>query len=148
KQINTKIDHNFNAKDKLSLTYTFEDSAGNANFESWPGGFRGKSFRHPQLLAGNFTSTLSPSIINEARVGLRREGGNTSNGLTNPDTGKANQAFFPNYGGYPVMIGLGAGSTTAPVPLTTVNFLSSQILGGGATADYHDITNLWSLADA
>ena len=139
KQINTKIDHNFNANNKVAVTYTYENSTGNANFENWPGGFRGKSFRHPQLLATNFTSTLSSSLINEARVGLRREGGNTSNGLTNPDTGKANQSFFPNYAGYPVMIGLGVGN---------VNFQSNQILGGGTTADYHDITNLWSFTDS
>src|SRR5215467_7735182 len=143
KQINTKIDHNFNTNNKVSVVYTFENSAGNANYENWPGGFRGKSFRHPQLLSVNFTSTLSPTLVNEARLGLRREGGNTSNGFTNPDSGKANQAFFPNYGGYPVFIGPGAGTGT-----TAVNFQSSQILGGGATADYHDITNLWSLTDS
>jgi hypothetical protein len=138
KQINLKIDHNFNQKNKLSVSYTYENSTGNANFENWPGGFRGKSFRHPQFLSANFTSTLSPSLINEGRVGLRRVGGNTSNGLTNPDTGKANQAFFPNYAGYPVMLGLGTGS---------VNFQANQILGGGTTADYHDLTNLWSYTD-
>jgi hypothetical protein len=150
KQINTKIDHNFNAKNKVSITYTYENSTGNANFENWPGGFRGKSFRHPQLLATNFTSTLSSSLINEARVGLRREGGNTSNGLTNPDTGKASQSFFPNYGGYPVMIGLGVAPPlgTLPTAPTIVNFQSSQILGGGTTSDYHDITNLWSFTDS
>jgi len=145
KQINTKIDHNFNAKNKVAVSYTYERSAGSANFENWPGGFRGASFRHPQLLSTNFTSTLSPSIVNEARIGFRHEGGNTSNGLTNPTTGKANQAFFPNYAGYPVMIGLGAGTSTAP---TNVNFQSSQILGGGTTADYHDVTNLLSLTDS
>src|SRR5215467_14289803 len=145
KQINTKVDHNFNTKNKVSITYTYENSTGNANFEAWPGGFRGKSFRHPQLLATNFTSTLSASLINEARVGLRREGGNTSNGFTNPDTGKANQQFFPNYGGYPVFIGPGVAppvGTPATSP-TIVNFQSSQLLGGGTTSDYHDITNLW-----
>lgn len=147
KQINTKFDHNFNTKNKVAVTYTYESSTGNANFESWPGGFRGKSFRHPQLLAVNFTSTLSSSLINEARVGLRREGGNTSNGLTNPDSGKASQAFFPNYGGYPVFIGLGAG-TSLTAPQTNVNFQTSQLLGGGTTSDYHDITNLWSFTDS
>jgi hypothetical protein len=150
KQINTKVDHNFNTRHKVSITYTYENSTGNANFEAWPGGFRGKSFRHPQLLATNFTSTLSPSLINEARVGLRREGGNTSNGFTNPDTGKANQQFFPNYGGYPVFIGPGVAPPlgtplTAP---TIVNFQSNQLLGGGTTSDYHDITNLWSFSDS
>src|SRR5262249_49157931 len=80
-----------------------------------------------------------PNLINEGRFGMRRVGGNTSNGLTNPDTGLQNQAFFPNYAGLPVMIGLGAGS---------VNFQANQILGGGTTADYHDLTNLFSFTDS
>jgi hypothetical protein len=139
KQINAKVDHNFNTNNRLAVSYTYEDSSGNANYENWPGGFRGKSFRHPQLLSTTFTSTLSPTLINEARFGMRRVGGNTSNGLTNPDTGLANQAYFPNYAGYPVMIGLGTGN---------VNFQSNQILGGGTTADYHDLTNLFSFTDS
>src|SRR5262245_62102451 len=139
KQINAKVDHNLSSNHKVAVSYTYENSSGNANYENWPGGFRGKSFRHPQLLSATLTSTLSPSLVNEGRVGMRRIGGNTSNGLTNPDTGQANQQFFPNYAGYPVMIGLGTGS---------VNFQSNQILGGGTTADYHDLTNLVSFADS
>ena len=41
--------------------------------------------------------------------GMRRIGGNTFNGFNDPETGKDAQAFFPNYAGYPVMIGLGTG---------------------------------------
>src|SRR6185503_5193456 len=47
KQINGKVDHNFNAQNKLGVSYTYERSAGNANFETWPDGFRGSVFRHP-----------------------------------------------------------------------------------------------------
>src|SRR5262249_26053556 len=109
KQINGKIDHNFNSRNKLGVGYTYERSAGNANYETWPGGFRGSVFRHPQTLALNFTSTLSATLVNEARVGMRRTGGNTFNGFNNPETGKTAQAFFPNYNGFPLYIGLGTG---------------------------------------
>jgi hypothetical protein len=139
KQFNTKIDHHFDAKNKLGISYTYERSSGNANFESWPGGFRGSVFRRPQTLAFNFTSTLSSSLVNEARVGMRRIGGNTFNGFNNPETGAAAQAFFPNYAGYPVMIGLGTGQ---------VNFSANQPLGGGTTATYNDVTNLWTYSDS
>ncbi len=139
KQINTKIDHTFDTRNKLGVSYTYERSSGNANYESWPGGFRGSVFRHPQTLAFNFTSTLSSSLVNEARVGMRRIGGNTFNGFNNPKTGKEAQSFFPNYAGYPVMIGLGTGQ---------VNFAANQPLGGGTTATYNDITNLWTYSDS
>ena len=37
KQINTKIDHNFNTKNKLGASYTYERSAGNASALLKPG---------------------------------------------------------------------------------------------------------------
>lgn len=141
KQINFKIDHNFNAKNKLGATYTYERSAGNASgaFETWPDGFRGSFFRHPQTLSLNFTSTLSPSLVNEIRGGMRRTGSNTFNGFNDPVNGKAAQDFYPNFGGYPVFIGLGT---------NTVSFQTSQPLGGGTTATYNDITTLLTYGDS
>ena len=139
KQINTKIDHNFNTTHKLGVSYTYERSAGNANYETWPDGFRGSVFRHPQTLAVNFTSTLSSALVNEFRAGNRRVGGNTFNGLNNPDSGKEAQAFFPNIDSYPVVLALGGGQ---------VDFRSNQPLGGGTTATYNDITNLLTFSDA
>ena len=137
KQINFKIDHNFNARHKLSGSYTYEHSYGIANFEAWPGGFRGGRFRKPQILSLNFTSTLSSNIVNEARMGMRRTGGNSFMGLNDPESGPAAQAFFPNYGGYPTFIGLGTGQ---------VNFQTNQPLN--TTSAYNDITNQWSWADS
>lgn len=139
KQFNGKLDHNFSTRNKLGISYTYERSAGNANYETLPGGFRGSVYRHPQTLAGNFTSTLSPSLVNEVRIGMRRIGGNTFNGFSNPDTAKAAQAFYPNYNGYPVYIGLGTG---------TVNFQTNAPLGGGSTSQYNDTTALWSYGDS
>jgi hypothetical protein len=138
KQINTKFDHSFNSRNKLGVSYTYERSTGDANYEAWPGGFRGAFFKQPQTLSVNFTSTLSSNLVNEARGGMRRTGGNTFNGLTNPETAKEAGAFFPNFAGYPVMIGLGTGG---------VSFATSQLLGGGSTQQYNDITNLWSYGD-
>ena len=54
KQINTKIDHTVNNKNKLGVSYTYEDSSGNANYSTLPNGFQGSVFRHPQTLVGQF----------------------------------------------------------------------------------------------
>lgn len=139
KQLDGRVDHNFDARNKLSVSYTYERDAGNANYETMPGGFRGSVFRHPQHLAFNFTSTLSSTLVNEAHVGMRRSGGNNFNGFTNPGTGSKAQAFYPNDNGYPVYIGLGAGS---------VNFQANGPLGGGTTAQYNDTTVLWAYGDS
>jgi len=136
-QINAKVDHNFNSTEKVSVSYTYERTAGNANYEPWPDGYRGTFFKHPQTLAVNLTSAISQNLVNEVRGGMRRVGGNTLNAFNNPDTGAAALAFFPNYGGYPVDIGLGTGA---------VNFQTNQVFNG-VTDNYHDITNLWSIAN-
>ena len=75
---------------------------------TWPDTFSGSRYRHPQHLSLTFTSTLSPTLVNEARVG-RRTGFTQWNGLNDPDTGDGGQKFFPIYGGYPVYLGLGTG---------------------------------------
>src|SRR5439155_18675968 len=127
KQINTKIDHNFDSKNKLSVSYTYENSAGNFNYSTWPNGFQASVFKHPQTLAFNFISTLTPSLVNETRVGMRRIGENTFNALNDPNTGKDARAFVPNYNGYPVLPALGTGA---------VSFATNQIVGAGSTSTY------------
>jgi hypothetical protein len=124
KQMNVKLDHNFSAAHKLSGTYTYEVSAGGANLMTWPETFSGSRSRRPQHLAVGLTSTLSPTIVNEARVGMRRTGFTQWNGLNNPETGSAGQKFYPNYSGYPVYLGLGVGQ---------INFQANSPLGGGNT---------------
>jgi hypothetical protein len=138
KQINVKVDHNFSSNNKLGVSYTYERSAGNASYEAWPDGFRGSVVRRPQTLAVNFTSTLSNSLLNEARAGMRRIGGNSFNGLNNPKTAAEALAFFPNVNGYPVVPALGNGQ---------VNFQATQPLGGGNTSAYNDTTVLWTYSD-
>jgi hypothetical protein len=72
KQINIKIDHNFNAKHRAAFNYTYQQDSSDANQSTWPGGPSGTTWRHPQVLTINVTSTLSPHIINEARFGMNR----------------------------------------------------------------------------
>jgi hypothetical protein len=136
-QINTKIDHSFNARNKLGVSYTYEDSHGNANYSAWPDGFQGRVFRHPQTLAANFISTLSPVLVNEVRLGMRRTGSNTYNAINDPVTGKEALALLPNFAGYPVMPALSAGGVSG-----------SAFLGGGSTSSYLDTTVLWTYGDS
>ncbi len=137
-QINGKVDHSFNTKNKLGVAYTYEYSHGNFNYATWPNGFQGSVFRKPQNLSLNFVSTLSPTLVNEARVGMRRTGSNSYNPVNEPTNGAKTQAFIPNYGGYPLVPALGLGA---------VNFQTNQIVGGGATASYLDTTVLSTYGD-
>ncbi|HLQ78048.1 MAG TPA: carboxypeptidase-like regulatory domain-containing protein, partial [Terriglobia bacterium] len=69
KQLNVKIDENFNPRQRLSVGWTYQADNSADNVANWPNGFNGDSRRRPQVVTVNFTSTLTPRLINEARFG-------------------------------------------------------------------------------
>lgn len=74
RQINTKVDHNFNSRNKVAFNYSYEWVDGEyyqAVTSAWPGGFPSEVIRRPKVLTVNFTSTLTSSLLNEARFGYR-----------------------------------------------------------------------------
>jgi len=76
RQINTKIDHNFNARHKANVNVSYERNFSDDTAANWPDTFYGINFRRPMVITAGFTSTLSADIVNEARFGLRRTGTN------------------------------------------------------------------------
>jgi len=70
RQINVRIDHNFNTRHRIGVGWTLQRDSNDDNLPSWPGGFFGNSLRRPQVLTANFTSTLSASLVNEVRYGV------------------------------------------------------------------------------
>ena len=72
KQINMKIDQNFNARQKVAVNYSYDWILADYGLNTWPGGFGSELQRRPQVLTVNFTSTLTPALLNEARVGYRQ----------------------------------------------------------------------------
>jgi hypothetical protein len=72
-QINIKIDQNFNASHKLSVGYTRERNTTDSDVPLWPDGINYRTHRWPQVFTSNFTSTLSSTLLNEARFGIRYE---------------------------------------------------------------------------
>src|SRR5262249_8102672 len=59
------------SKHKLSAGYTKERDVSASDVPGWPGGLPFLTHRYPQVLTVNFTSTLSPTLLNEARYGIR-----------------------------------------------------------------------------
>jgi len=78
KSITVKIDHNINNNHRVSGTYTREsffsnDILGIGSYGYWPeanGGYGGTIERKPQTFVASLTSTLLPTLLNEARFGL------------------------------------------------------------------------------
>ena len=81
KQINFRIDHKLNSRHSVGTSYTYETNFASYSLPLWgppkQSGFTGGSFRNPQVMSVNFTSTLSRTLLNEARFGMRRTGTNS-----------------------------------------------------------------------
>ena len=71
KQINVKVDHNFTQAHKANVNVSYEKVLSDDFFKPYPDGFSSALNRFPFVVSGGFTSTLSPTLLNEARVGFR-----------------------------------------------------------------------------
>ena len=156
KQINLKIDHNFSSKNKINAGWSYEASHSDYATRVWPTGFDGIAHRSPQVLTVNFTSTLTPTLLNEVRFGMRRTGTNTVHGLANPSTTKDALGFIPNVAGIPILPQLGMkttpwSDTVTFAPLICVcggqPNLSSQ-LGNNFNGNIAESTPLYTYADS
>src|SRR4029079_2326774 len=75
KQINLKVDHNFNPSNKVAVNYSYEwidaDSISGGAASAWPGYYPAQVIRRPRVFTVNFTSTVLGNKLNEARFGYR-----------------------------------------------------------------------------
>ena len=73
KSFTIKLDHNINNDHRLSGTYTYEQYYVDDGYRQWPesfGGYGAGIDRKPQNIMVSLTSTLRPTLLNEARFGL------------------------------------------------------------------------------
>ena len=96
KQINIKIDHNFSPKHKAAFNYTYQRDDSDANVSSWQDGPSGSTLRRPHVFTFNLTSTLTSSLVNEARFGMNRNYNSTVPAYLsdNADTKAAAEQFL------------------------------------------------------
>jgi hypothetical protein len=144
-QFNTRIDHNFNSRHKLSGVYTWErgrNMATQAFITEWPGGYNGLNAKDPRVLTISFVSTLSPSVVNELRAGRKSEykisrppwylgkpAGYTSEEekVETGEEGKEAFALLPKYNGIPLQV------VTTLFPRNIFNWAAAQ--GDNRSAD-------------
>ena len=72
-QANLRIDHHFSQKHRLNAVATREHTWADSDSAPWPDGYNGAVIRRPQVYTASFVSTLSPTLLNEFRFGLRRD---------------------------------------------------------------------------
>ena len=138
RQINTKIDHNFNDRHKLNASYSYEiDKADDAALPTWPTGYFGADIRHPQSLSVNFTSTLSNSMVNEARWGFIRTGANTVGAPERDDIGEEVRSKLLQVNGGPVYTSV----TNGALGFATYGIADGILYGS------HEVSPRWVYAD-
>jgi hypothetical protein len=72
RQLSIKIDHQFNAKNRLSATATRQNNYSDNNLvKAWPAGWNGAVTEYPKVVSAQLTSTLTPSLLNEFHWGYR-----------------------------------------------------------------------------
>jgi hypothetical protein len=75
-QINLKIDHNFNSRNKLAVNGSYQWLKNHyipisGPTTQWPNGYLSDIDRRPRVLTVNLTTTLTSTLLNEARYGYR-----------------------------------------------------------------------------
>ena len=91
KSMTFKIDHNINDAHRVSGTFTYEKYDVSDGYAQWPaeyGGYGGIIVRKPTTTAISLTSTLRPTLLNEARFGLSTSDTWTYGPMDNPKTGE------------------------------------------------------------
>lgn len=108
KQINIRIDHNFSDKHRINGSWSYERNWADDTFANWPeNSYGGKVTRRPQVFTVNFISTFTPTVLNEARLGMMRTGTNVLSPLKNPDVKDKMIALLPKVNGQPMIVGPG-----------------------------------------
>ncbi len=138
KQLNVKIDHNLNQRHKFNVSYSLERNSAETSQAAWPNGYGGDIVRKPHVITSNFTSTLSPSLVNEAKFGMRYNKTDSLGPWENDNQSKIEDVtgFFkggndPGYTrasgkGYPVLVGpSGSGLLT----ISSYNFAANGSAG-------------------
>jgi hypothetical protein len=86
KNISFKVDHNFDDRNRISVNYTYERDVNPSATKLWPNGYAGTTERTPQRFSVSYTSTLKPTLLNEARFGLNRNFSHSLNALDASET--------------------------------------------------------------
>ena len=95
KQYNVKVDHNFTSNHKANVNFSYERVTSDDVFQAFPTSLSNSNFRRPIVVTAGFTSTLSPTLLNEARFGYRLQDLNVIAPMALPEYEDELAALFP-----------------------------------------------------
>jgi hypothetical protein len=105
KQINIKVDHHFNQNHRLTGNWVRESHYTDYNnVSNWPTGYNGQLLENPRVRSLNFTSTLTPNLLNEFRYAYRLTTLHWDPAIETPGVKDEALKYLPVINGYPVYI--------------------------------------------
>ncbi|MEJ2109884.1 MAG: TonB-dependent receptor [Acidobacteriota bacterium] len=148
KQINIKIDHNFNEKHRVSGSWSFERDHADDTMKTWPeNSWSGGGKNQPQVMSLNFQSSFRPTLLNEFKFGMSRTGSNILAPQNRPENGDALQNYLAEFGtlvnGEVGVIEPGRNSTRSFA--TDAGFLYGGSAGNASTP--YGTRGLWAIGD-
>jgi hypothetical protein len=154
KQINVRIDHNLSDKHKLNFGITKETVVSDDTVAGLPGTWSNQNFHRPLVITTGFVSTLTPSLVNEAKFGYRGNGTNVIAPWDLSENLEGINTFLgplKSVNGFLSLPDIG-GSLVLCNPLTGArppgNCLGGNATGANLTATARDKTPSWTYGDS
>ena len=69
--LNVRFDYQITDGNKVNFVMSREHNFNDGNLAVWPGGFKGLTTRDPRIYTASWTSSITPTVLNEFRFGER-----------------------------------------------------------------------------
>src|SRR5688572_29825905 len=151
KQINLRLDHNITQNHKANFGFTHERVTSDDTVAGLPGTWSNENYHRPTVITVGVTSTLSGSMVNEAKFGYRVNGTNVIAPWDIPDNEESINAYLPApVNGFRILTDTHGGLSLCN-PITGArppgNCLGGGPAGNNITATARDVTPSWTYGD-
>ncbi len=69
--LNIRLDYQINDSNKVNFVMSREYNFNDSGLPAWPGWFQGRATRNPRIYTAQWTSSITPTVLNEFRFGER-----------------------------------------------------------------------------
>jgi hypothetical protein len=152
RQINVRIDHNFSQRHRANGAFTIERVSSDDVPAALPGTWSNQNFHRPKTVSFGFVSTLSATLVNEAKFGYRFSGTNVVAPWDRPENYPSITKYLPpNVNGFQILPDI-AGGVGLCSPITGGRPPGTCTVGGpnGAnlTTTATDASPTWTYGDS
>jgi len=152
RQINARIDHNFNQRHRANFNMSYERVVSDDTLAALPNTWSNQNYHRPTVLTAAVVSTLSSSIVNEGKFGYRVSGTNVLAPWDLPENEAGINQYLPApINGFRILPDI-TGGVGVCSPITGArppgNCLGGSAIGNNITATAQDRSPVWTYGDS